>query len=98
GLAFRFAMSHGFEDAYVARVESLLRANGGAPAWSMHGHVPREADLISAFQSGELPEITAFPHDLSPDVVVMQGGYLTRWGQTFGSDGGGLTIATPHGM
>ena len=94
GLTRRHQMSDmGFRDAYNARIAELIKIHG-LPDWSLKEHTPSAEDVAALLDSKDLIEITSFPHELTPSIVLMRRGTITRWGSTFSSGSDSLSIAT----
>jgi hypothetical protein len=86
----------GFSEAYNLRIRELLRRHG-RPDWSLKENIPTAAKLASELTASDMTEVTQFPHEVTPNIVLARGGTLTRWGSTWGSDGDSLKIVTKHG-
>jgi hypothetical protein len=96
GLAYGNDMHWGYETAYNQRVRELIQIHG-VPEWSQMRHKVNDADLILMMSAKDMKEVTSFPFEVTPEIVLMRRGTITRWGgtMTLGSDG--LTILSQHG-
>jgi hypothetical protein len=56
---------------YNDRLRELI-AEHGLPHWSLKTHVVVDEDLVSMFNSSDLPEIKTFPHRVTADVEVRE--------------------------
>jgi len=86
----------GATDAYNARIAELIRLYG-LPPDSLKEFVPSAEQLAAWFDSDDLAEIPAFPHQLTPDIVVTNRGFTGQAGKTFAYDQMMMTISTPGG-
>lgn len=87
----------GFSAAYNERVTQLL-AEHGHPRWVQDVKVPDANQLVDWLDAADLTEIDAFPHEVTPSVVVMRRGRLTRWGSTSVNHDDSLSIVTEPGL
>lgn len=79
---------------YNERVAELL-GESGAPSWSMKSKLIPFDDVIRAGKQSNLKQVTEFPFDLTPGIVLFRKGSVHRWGGTATSGGDGLNINTP---
>lgn len=97
GLTRRHQMSDmGFRDAYNARIAKLIKLHG-VPDWSIKEHIPSAEDVVALLDAKDLVEITSFPYELTPSIVLMRRGTITRWGSTSSSGSDSLSIVTERG-
>ena len=83
----------GFRDAYNVRIAELIKLHG-LPDWSLKEHIPSADDVAALLDSKDLVEISSFPHELTPSIVLMRRGTITRWGSTSSSVSDSLSIVT----
>jgi hypothetical protein len=96
GLWLRSEMHMEYERGYVARIQELLSAHG-VPSWSHKQQLVSDADLLGMLDAKDMTPVTKYPYDLSPNVVLMRGGTLYRWGGSFSSGSNGLEVETQFG-
>jgi hypothetical protein len=96
GLPLRHEMGMEYEQGYKARIQSLLSIHG-VPAWSHKKQLVSDADLLGIFDAKDLKTVKAYPYDISPNVVLMHGGTVNRWGGYFSSGSNSLEIDTRCG-
>jgi hypothetical protein len=82
--------------AYSDRISELLRLNG-SPPWSMKSRLVKDEDLAAMLTSKEMTEVTTFPYEVTPDVVVMRRGTLNRWGINMSNDSDDSDVETSKG-
>ncbi|MGD0461684.1 MAG: hypothetical protein ABSB74_04265 [Tepidisphaeraceae bacterium] len=96
GLPLRHEMGHEYELGYKARIQELLSSRG-VPSWSHKHQLVSDADLLGMFNAKDMTLVTAYPHDISPNVVLMHGGTMYRWGGSFSSGSNSLEVETRCG-
>jgi len=72
-------------DGYKARIAELLAQNG-IPPWSVYDNLVDDNDMVKAMTSHNMKEINQFPHDVTDNLVVRNGGSFSRWGYTSSGD------------
>jgi hypothetical protein len=93
GLPFERSWAQRWEPGYNAEIHHLLNTRG-IPPWSHKSRFVSDADMIAMLTSLDLKEVTNFPDNLSPNLVLFRGGGITPWGVNVGSNSNDLTIAT----
>jgi hypothetical protein len=96
GLEFHANMGWGFEPAYNRTIADLLRRQG-KPTWAAP-QFPSPADLLKYLDASGFTEIKNFPFDVNPNITLIHGGSITKWGPSFSAGGPGLSIVTPHAI
>ncbi len=82
-----------FCNAYNARIRELIRVNG-LPTGSLRSDVPTPDELVALLDATDLQEVTQFPYQLTPQVILMRGGTATFGSATYSNGGQGLAIAS----
>jgi hypothetical protein len=78
---------------YNARVRALIEIHG-IPKWSLKSRFVSDADMIAMLSAKDMTKVTSYPDDLTPDVVLMRQGSITRWGRNIGSQSDMLDVET----
>lgn len=86
-----------YSRAYNARIEELLK-NQGVPDWSVKKDLVEDSDLSAELDSETMEEITTFPHDVNPNIVLFKQGTIERFGGTLSSRSDSVSIGTRFKM
>jgi hypothetical protein len=86
-----------FAAAYSHRIAELVRERGDPPK-SLRGHFVTPETLVGRLDAPGMTEVTIFPHEVTPSIVIFKKGTITRWGSTIQFDrGSGQTGITSQG-
>jgi hypothetical protein len=96
GLMFRHDMGIRFEPAYNQKIAELITSHG-KPSWAKPT-VPSPSELARYLDANDFTLITTFPYDVTPNLTVLHGGTITKFGGVLSSGGPGLSVATPTGL
>jgi hypothetical protein len=81
-----------YAEAYNHRITEL--SNARVHSGRNLDNIPSPQQLFALLDSTDLQEVTTFPHDVTPEIVVFRKGTITRWGSTATSSSDALSIAT----
>jgi hypothetical protein len=96
GLLLHSNFHHGFENSYNQEIARLL-AQRGVPPWGEPA-IPAAEQLVKMLDATGFTAVTTFPATITPNIILMRGGTLNKWGGTMSSGSTDLTVATPNGL
>lgn len=94
GLWIRRSMGHSeFRNSYNRRMREILNEDDSALR-ELKASIPRPKAVAELLSSPILSEVTEFPYELTPSIVLFRKGTISRWGSTMSSGDDSLSIAT----
>jgi hypothetical protein len=97
GLWFRLSFKDSeFAKSYNARMMELL-CQDQDKLRALKESIPTPERMVELLDSPELSEITDFPHEITPSIIVLRQGTISRWGATVSSSSDHLSIALEPG-
>lgn len=85
-----------FRTSYNRRMKELLR-EGNSALREVKASIPQPKAVAELLASSNLAEVTDFPRELTPSIVLFRKGTIRRWDSTMLSGGDNLSIATERG-
>jgi hypothetical protein len=93
--ARRQFVSEVYAKAYNRRIMQLLNEESTASRRSID--LPSPDELVALLDSSDLREVTEFPYEVTPNIVVFRRGTISRWGHTASNLSDALSITTKTG-
>jgi hypothetical protein len=85
-----------FAESYNERIQELLHKDGGK-VQALKESIPTPEQIVDLLDSSDLSEVTSFPHEITPSIIVFRRGTISRWGSTMSSQSDDLSIAAEEG-
>jgi hypothetical protein len=85
-----------FAKSYNKRMKELLHQDDGTLS-ALKESIPTPEQMVDSLDSSDMEEVTEFPHEITPSIIVFRRGTISRWGSTVSSDSDDLSIAAEGG-